>query len=369
MPLKIAHLTDSISNNGVTRMLLTLTETLLTQGVDTRLLIFRPPENQKLADQFRCDIELLDLPGNRARHRFWNSKWDVMRYAEADSSVVDAWVRENDFDFVFVHGRPILRFYRMQAPHAVVAHSIKSKMFLPGVLSPRRSLIRSRVRQIYCSQPVVSVSEGIRQDFIDQFDIPANHIETIYNPIDIAKIRQLADQEQSDFPAKPFFVAAGAAKRVKRYDILIRAFARCKVDADLVILGEGEKLGEYRKLADRLGIGKRVHLPGYRTNPYAYFKRALAMVVSSDYEGLPMGIIEALVCGIPVVSTDCPSGPREILQGDLADFLVPVRDVAALARAMERVVQQPYRYPEPLLENFEPSRVAHAYRKFAARQL
>ncbi len=369
MPLKIAHLTDSISNNGVTRVLLTLTETLSAQGVETRLLIFRPPENQQLAEQFRCDIELLDLPGNRARHRFWNSKWDVMRYAEADSSVVDDWVRDNGYDFVFVHGRPILRFFRMQTPHAVVAHSIKSKMFLPGILSPRRSLIRSRVRQIYCSQPVVSVSEGIRQDFIDQFSIPASHIQTIYNPVDIARIRALADREQPDIPDKPYFVAAGAAKRVKRFDILIRAFADCDLDAELLILGEGERLGEYRKLADRLGVGDRVHLPGYRTNPYTYFKRALAMVVSSDYEGLPMGIIEALVCGIPVVSTDCPSGPREILQGDLADFLVPVRDVAALARAMERVVQHPYRYPEPLLENFEPSRVANAYREFATRQL
>ena len=369
MPLKIAHLTDSISNNGVTRVLLTLTETLSAQGVDTRLLIFRPPENQELAQQFRCPVELLDLPGNRVRHRFWNSKWDVMRYAEADSSVVDDWVRGNGFDFVFVHGRPILRFYRMRAPHAVVAHSIKSKMFLPGFLSPRRRLIRSRVRQIYCSQPVVSVSEGIRQDFIDQFDIPANHIETIYNPIDIARIRQLADQAQPDIPAKPFFVAAGAAKRVKRYDILIRAFARCEVDADLVILGEGKMLGDYRKLADSLGVGSRVHLPGYRTNPYAYFKRSLAMVVSSDYEGLPTVIIEALACGIPVVSTDCQSGPREIMQGDAADFLVPVRDVSELALAMDKVAIQPYRYPEELLHKFEPSKVAHAYLEFATRQL
>ncbi len=366
---KIAHLTDTISNNGVTRVLLTLTQAMSAQGVDTKLLIFRPPENRELSDQFRCDIRVLDLPGNRLKHRFWNSKWDVMRFAEADSSVVDTWVRDNDIDFVFVHGRPILRFYRMQTPHAVVAHNTKSQMFLPRFGSPRRGLIRSRVRKIYNSQPVVSVSEGIRQDFINSFALPGDRIETIYNPIDIDRIRQLAEEAQSDIPARPYFVAAGSARRVKRYDILIRAFAHCKVDADLVILGQGEKLPEYRNLANRLGIGERLHLPGYRPNPYAYFKRALALVVSSDYEGLPTGIIEALACGIPVVSTDCPSGPREILRGDLAKFLVPVRDVSALAKAMEKVVRQPYRYPDHLFENFEPSKVAHAYREFAARQI
>ncbi len=369
MPLKIAHLTDSISNNGVTRVLLTLTRAMSAQGVDTTLLIFRPPENQELADQFRCEIKLLELPADRPKHKFWNSKWDVMRFADEDSSLVDAWAEANSADFVFIHGRPILRFFRTRTPHAVVAHNTKSKMFLPGFGSPRRPLIRSRVHKIYSSQPVISVSEGIRQDFIDEFGISPDSIETIYNPIDISHIRQLAAEEPADIPARPYFVAAGSARRVKRYDILIRAFALCDVDADLVILGQGEKLGEYRELANRLGVGERLHLPGYRTNPYSYFRRALALVVSSDYEGLPTGIIEALACGIPVVSTDCPSGPSEILQGELAEFLVPVRNAQALAQAMEKVVRQPYKYPEPLFEKFEPSKVAYAYRQFASRHL
>ena len=369
MPLKIAHLTDSISNNGVTRVLLTLTRAMSDQGVDTTLLIFRPPENQELADQFQCEIKLLELPASRPKHRFWNSKWDVLRFASEDSSLVDAWADKNSADFIFIHGRPILRFFQTRTPHAVVAHNTKSKMFLPVFGSPRRALIRSRVNKIYSSQPVISVSEGIRQDFISEFGIRPDLIETIYNPIDIGRIRQLAAEDSPDIPARPYFVAAGSARKVKRYDILIRAFALCDVHADLVILGQGEKLDEYRKLANCLGIGDRLHLPGYRANPYSFFKRALALVVSSDYEGLPTGIIEALACGIPVVSTDCPSGPSEILQGDLAEFLVPVRNVQALARAMEKVVRQPYRYPEQLFEQFEPSKVAHAYQQFASKHI
>jgi len=369
MPLRIAHLTDSISNNGVTRVLLTLTEAMASQGDEIILLIFRQPENQPLADQFNCSIQTLDLKADRSLPKFLRSKWDVLQSVESDSLALDTWATENSIDFVFIHGRPILRFYKAQAAHAVVAHNTKSKMFLPGFGSPRRALVRSRVRKIYSSQPVVTVSEGIRQDFINQFGVPGQQIETIYNPIDINKIRQLATEQASGIPEKPYFVAAGSAVRVKRYDILIRAFARCDVDADLVILGQGSRINEYRKLARRLGISDRLHLPGYVLNPYPFFRQALALVVSSDYEGLPTGILEALVCGTPVVSTDCPSGPGEILQGDLARYLVPVRDVNALAKAMNVVAAHPYCYPEPLLEKFAPSGVAHAYQEFARRYI
>jgi len=369
MLLRIAHLTDSISNNGVTRALLTLTGFMSLDGVESAVLTFRPPENQPLADQFQCDIHNLDLPTGGRIPKFLRSKWDVLRSSDADSAALDHWATENAIDFVFIHGRPILRFFKARVPHAVVAHAIKSNMYLPRFGSPRRGLIRSRVRKIYSSQPVVSVSEGIRQDFIDQFEIPGHLIQTIYNPLDIRKIRELATEQVNDIPARPYFVAAGKATRVKRFDILIRAFALSNVDADLVILGEGSLTREYRKLAENLGVSERVHFPGYRVNPYPYFKRALALVVSSDYEGLGMGIIEALACGTSVVSTDCPSGPGEILQDALAEFLVPVGDAKALAEAMEKVVAHPYRYPESQFEKYDPSRVARAYKEFACRYI
>lgn len=367
MPLKIAHLTDSISNNGVTRVLLELTKFMSMEGVESTLLIYQPLENQALAAQFQCDIQTLELPTREHLPKFMRSKWDALRSSDADSSALDDWAAANSIDFVFIHGRPILRFFKAKVAHAVVAHNTKSKMFLPSIWSPRRRLIRARVQKIYSSQPVISVSEGIRQDLIDQFDVPGHLIQTIYNPLDIRKIREMATEQVSDIPIRPYFVAAGKAAKVKRFDILIRAFALSKVDADLVMLGEGSLTEEYRNLAENLGVSERVHFLGYRVNPYPYFKRALALVVSSDYEGLGMGLIEALACGTPVVSTNCPSGPSEILQDALVEFLVPVRDPEALAEAMEKVVAAPYQYPENQLEKFNPPRVARAYQDFACR--
>lgn len=369
MPLKIAHLTDTISNNGVSRVLLSLTSSMQDRGVETKILVFKPIENKELANQFGCGIERLSIPEIEPRRFFWKSKWAVLGYAEGDSALLDSWAKDNSIDFVFIHGRSILRFYKAKTPHAVVAHNTKSKMLLPRLGSPRRALVRSTVNKIYSSQPVASVSEGIRQDFIEEFGVDSKSIQTIYNPIDIDTIRNKANEAVIDIPPRPYFIAAGAAKKVKRFDVLIRAFAQCEVDADLVILGHGGMLDDYRKLAAKLGVSDRLHLPGYKINPYVYFKHAIALAVSSEYEGLPTGIIEALACGIPVVSTDCPSGPREVLTGKYSEFLVPVGDVSALASVMDKVARNPYSYPDKLFEKFNPSLVAEYYEQFAKKHM
>ena len=240
-----------------------------------------------------------------------------MRYAFRDSKVLDQWAQDNNIDFVFIHGLLALRFFRTTAPHAIVVHNTKSKMLLPPRWSPSYVILLSLYRRVYRGHPVVAVSEGARSDLVRNFCAPAERSITIYNPFERSRIRQLADEAVTDLPKQPYFVAAGRAVRAKRFDILLRAFAACEVDADLVILGKGRKFKRYRKLADRLGVGERIHFPGFRDNPYPYFKHASAMVISSDYEGYPTGMVEALICGTPVVSTDCPSGPREALQEGL----------------------------------------------------
>ncbi len=363
--MKIAHLIDSIGNNGVTRVLLTLTDSMIDQGIDTTVLTYQPPKNIDFQNQFTCKIKALDLPSENSSRKFWSSKWNIFQYAEANSAVVSAWVLENKIDFVFVHGTTILGFHRLTTPYAVVAHSTKSKMFLTSSGLFRNWLVRRRVRYIYKRQPIVTVSKGVREDFIQNFGVDAEQITTIYNPLDIDRIRQLALEEPDFLPSKPYFVAAGNLNRAKRFDLLIRAFERCSTNADLVILGHGGRLNRLKRLARKLGIHDRVHLLGYKANPYSYFSRAIALVGSSDFEGMPLGMLEALACGTPLVSTDCPSGPREILQGELASHLVPVGDVRQLSLAMDAIAIHPYIYPEEYFERFNPSNVASQYIKYA----
>jgi glycosyltransferase involved in cell wall biosynthesis len=108
-----------------------------------------------------------------------------------------------------------------------------------------------------------------------------------------------------------------------------------------MILGDGEDRPELQTLVQELGLEEAVALPGFVDNPYKFMKRADVFVLSSKWEGLPTVLIEALACGCPVVSTDCPSGPAEILEGGRWGPLVPVGDAGSLAKAILQVLERP----------------------------
>jgi glycosyltransferase involved in cell wall biosynthesis len=138
----------------------------------------------------------------------------------------------------------------------------------------------------------------------------------------------------------PVFVTVGRLIEQKDHSTLLQAFAslRKQRNARLLVLGEGEARPQLERLAGSLGLRNDVSLPGFADNPYAYMSRAAGFVLSSAREGLPTVLIEALALGVPVISTDCPSGPREILKDGTLGALVPVGDVSALAGAMNRIL-------------------------------
>jgi glycosyltransferase involved in cell wall biosynthesis len=143
--------------------------------------------------------------------------------------------------------------------------------------------------------------------------------------------------------APPVILGVGKLKPQKDFATLLRAFATLRAGraARLVILGEGEQRGELEALAQNLGIAADVALPGFVDNPFPYMARASLFVLSSRFEGLPGVLIQALACGCPAVSTDCPSGPAEILEGGRYGPLVPVGDAEGLARAMAETLAAP----------------------------
>jgi glycosyltransferase involved in cell wall biosynthesis len=131
--------------------------------------------------------------------------------------------------------------------------------------------------------------------------------------------------------------------------MLLRAFARVRDrrPARLVILGEGPDRPMLESLVSQLGLEEAVALPGWVANPYPWMAHAGAYVLSSSWEGLPSVLIEALYCGVPIVATDCVSGPREILDGGEHGLLVPVGDVEALAAGIESALTGDVPPPAP----------------------
>ncbi|MFB9993279.1 glycosyltransferase [Deinococcus oregonensis] len=204
-------------------------------------------------------------------------------------------------------------------------------------------------RLIYARLPrLVFVSRGTRETLKRLQPLRPERLSVVYNPIELERIRASSTHPLPDWAAfmqiRPTVLGLGRLTTQKGFDTLIRAHAQLRqqgVVHDLVIAGEGEEQAALERLIEELGVQDSVHLPGYLSNPYPLLKHASAFALSSRWEGLGGVIVEAMACGIPVVATDCPSGPGEILEGGWSGQLVPVDDAPALAAALGRVLTQP----------------------------
>jgi glycosyltransferase involved in cell wall biosynthesis len=224
---------------------------------------------------------------------------------------------------------------------------------------------------------IIVVSHASAADFIQFSNVPPDSIEVIYNPFELKHIQKSA-ANTIDHPwfapgQPPVVLGVGRLTEQKDFSNLIHAFANLRGEGyflKLLILGEGELRSSLEKLVIDLGLtGDDVQMPGFVPNPFAYLARCNVFVLSSRWEGLPGALIEAMVCGAPVVCTDCPSGPREILENGRWGTLVPVGDVDALARAIDKSLSKPRSWlPDVRLraEDFEERKAVDAYLKALA---
>jgi len=216
---------------------------------------------------------------------------------------------------------------------------------------------------------IIAVSGGVADDLSASAGLARQRIEVINNPVITDQTLKLAREEfrHSWFEpgAPPVILAAGRLAPAKDYPTLLRAFAKLRPTRScrLMILGEGSLLSELTQLAAELGIKRDVEFVGFVINPYAVMSQAALFVLSSRWEGSPNALVEAMACGVPVVATDCPSGPREILAGGKYGPLVLVGDVDGLAAAMVSALEKPT--PLQLLqEGANPYRSTHAAARY-----
>lgn len=195
---------------------------------------------------------------------------------------------------------------------------------------------------------ICSVSKGASNDLAVFLSLPLERVQTIYNPFDLSNIKARAAEPLNhpwfDPGQPPVVLSVGRLNEAKNFDVLISAFSllRRQRMARLVILGEGELRLDLEAQLVRLGLtDEAVQLPGFMPNPYPWLARCSLFVLSSLREGLPGVLIEAMACGASIVSTDCLSGPDEILEGGQWGRLVAVGDAEALAQAMADTLDLP----------------------------
>jgi glycosyltransferase involved in cell wall biosynthesis len=198
---------------------------------------------------------------------------------------------------------------------------------------------------------IVAVSRGAAEDLAEFARIPRESVTVVYNPI---VPNQAAARPAPTFPEQwcsgthKRLLAVGQLKEVKDYSTLLDAFAKLRqgMDARLLILGEGDARAKLERRVSELGLHGSVFMPGFVTDPHPYFGHADLHVLSSRAEGLPTVLVEAMSAGTPIVSTDCPSGPREILDNGRFGRLVQVGDSSALADAMLTALRSPHQPAE-----------------------
>lgn len=327
----------SFGDGGVERMLVHLAGGLVREGLEVDFLT--AANGQPYLDRLAPDVTRVAL----SRNSLFGVQPRLVRYLRAARP-----------DFVLCGkdraGRAALLARRLSG------HDFRLVMRAGTTVSERlahrgawtrlrdRALIRATCR---AAAAVVGNSRGVVDDITTVAGLTPERVHLIRNPVITSDLETLAAQavEHPWFAddAPPLILAIGGLRRQKGFDTLIEAFARLRArrECRLVILGRGHLEASLMRRAAELGVADDLALPGFDPNPYRYLARASLFVLSSRWEGSPNALTEALALGTPVVATDCPSGPREILDGGHVAPLVPVGDAPAMAEAMDRVLATP----------------------------
>lgn len=188
-----------------------------------------------------------------------------------------------------------------------------------------------KFKRFYNGKKLICVSRGIADDILQNVKATPKSCQVIYNPFDIEKIQALANEPFSK-PFDKYFIHVGTFEERKRHDRLLQAYQLSGVATPLVLMGKGERRPHIVAMIEEMNLASKVKIIDFQKNPYPYIKAAQALILTSDAEGLPTVLIEALICHTPVISVDCPSGPAEILTGPLQDNLCALFDIPKIAQ-------------------------------------
>jgi glycosyltransferase involved in cell wall biosynthesis len=360
---RIALLIHDLRGGGAERVVLKLAKQMVQSGRQVDLVLVRA--RGEYVDQIPPGVRLVDLD----KSNVFKAVPALVRYLRQERPRALL----SNLTHVNVAALIARQVAGVRTRVVVTEHNqISRKAAAPVGLRGR--LVYRAVPWLYAlADDVVAVSRGAAADIARFARLDAERVTCIYNPVyDEALIE--ASTRPVDHPwlrpdEPPVVLAAGRLHPQKGFDILLRAFAvvRTATPCRLIIMGEGDERTRLEDLAQALGVNDDVSLVGFVQNPYAMMSRAATFVVSSRWEGFSVVLLEALACGVPVVSTNCASGPSEILDGGRYGALVPVEDEAALADGILRALGE--RRPDGVdrAKAFNVETAAQAYLKLLER--
>jgi len=347
-PKRFAIFIPSMQGHGAERVMLNLAVGVAAKGYSVDLVLARAegpfmaevPETVRVVD-LKASRVLASLPA-LVRYLRQNQP-QAMLSAMGYVNIIALWARR----LAKVRTRVIV------SEHNTLSSSVHNSSSWRGRMMPH--LIK---RYYPMANGIITVSKGVADDLAQMTGIPGEYIQVIYNPVVTPELQEKAHAslEHPWFgPDKPpVLLAIGRLTAQKDFSTLIHAFAQVRrsCSARLLILGDGEDRYMLEDLVRRFGLEQDVSLSGWVENPYAYMAQASLFVLSSRWEGLPTVLIEAMSCGMILIATDCPSGPREILNNGQYGQLVPVGNVNTLAHAIIKALAG--KIQRPPSESYKP---------------
>jgi glycosyltransferase involved in cell wall biosynthesis len=334
---KLVLLFTSFNIGGIERSMVNLSHQFTAAGIDVVLVVLR--KEGPLLDMLPPDIQVVDLKERK------NTFFALPKLVRALSAIQpDAVLAAHpNINFIAIWSRFFIR------KRISLVISERSNLTMASQSSNRLSLrLRPFLERLFypLADGIVAVSSALADDIANKTGIPRNKISVIYNPVYSERLPALMNETVPAHlfpPAIPIILGVGRLVKVKDFKTLILAFAavRASRPVKLIILGEGSSRKELEALIKELSLENDVCLPGAVINPFAYMSKASVVVLSSRYEGFPNVIAESLACGTPVVSTNCETGPAEILDNGRFGKLVPVGDYRAMAKAIEETLESP----------------------------
>ena len=354
---RIAFVIEDLYGGGAQKSLLYTADQLRQRGHAVKVFTLRDKVEHRLPPGL--DIENLAVVTRftKATSTVLTEKWQARKIGKA----LDAWGPEV---VISCSCDKITRHLDRDNLYFWIKSDVSAKFSQPEA----REKAFDKVRRFYGGRKVIAVSQGVKENLENVVGLEAETIIPIYNPYEREPFVEMA-AETLTLPAGirqgEYLLSVAAIEPRKRQDRLLRAYRKARdehgLTMPLLLLGKGKPENEATVKAqiDELSLGEHVHLLGYNANPYPFIRHALAMVLTSDAEGLPRVLIEALLLHTPVISVDCPSGPKEILTQELSDFLIDREDEDGLANAMARmstapITIEPRHYQQFLKESVLP---------------
>ena len=345
--MKLAFLIPNMKHGGAEKVVQNILNEMLIQKPDFKVHLILAKKEGDLLFHLNKNIKIIDFKKKHVK----NCLFDLIKYLKDEKP--DYLISSLDYMNIiasFAHKLSNSNSKLILWEHSIL--SIHSKKTISKFIFFNKVLVRVFYNR---ANKIIAVSKGIKKDLIKKFRISCEKVVVIYNPVYNSKIilESNKKEEMINFKQK-YIVALGRLVKEKNYFNLIESYKKLidldgVSNLDLVIIGEGpERQNIIRKITE-LNLNNNVFLIGYRPNPFPIIKQSLVFVLSSDYEGFGLGIIEALALKKQIVSTDCPTGPREILSGGKFGILVPKNNPVELAKGIQKIINGRIKFNEELL--------------------